>query len=531
MSGSLPITRRTILSAMAYLSLKPTAGLADEEPSQAGEPWEPEAIREKIWLEWRIEDVPAGPVAGWSDRAGGVVAEQPDEARQPIKLPSGEIDFADDASSLIIPYQSRAYEAHRAVVCVFKGDVTVRVNGDRRPQPGIESSDGAVEVAWATPADPNSLTFDVSPGWHCLVSRRVGGVHYASLDGSPEIATGQNICVPRFRGNQPVGLVRGEIDYLSVVQNEMSESEAQKFMAWACRRRGIPLPDGHPYSRTPPLTGPEDWKSTFVESSEQEWDELALMRGEGNLDLSGYEVVFEDHFEEMTITDEWAGTGPWYAPVHGSGTGKAKHGFVDSDPPVYIQRDSELIIRMRPEPGADFYRSGIFCSVNQNGHGNTWEPPFYIEWRLRNTRGNGYGSWPAVWVKSVNEYFMMTESRVEIDAWEGWNSRPTEFYMAYHNHDALRHWPGRIASHRSFGGHTNPADLYDDSYHRYGLMIDEEFVRYFFDGEEQGRIPAPIEVYQPMFILVDLALPKAELDQVEGEYEMGVDYIRVFRRV
>ena len=93
------------------------AATADSNPAAPSLPgWEPALLGEKIWLDWRSDDLPPGPVAAWADRAGGVVAAQTDARLQPVKLASGEVVFHSGGRGLVIPAQSRGFLAHRAVL-------------------------------------------------------------------------------------------------------------------------------------------------------------------------------------------------------------------------------------------------------------------------------------------------------------------------------------------------------------------------------------------------------------------------------
>ena len=172
-----------------------------------------------------------------------------------------------------------------------------------------------------------------------------------------------------------------------------------------------------------------------------------------------------------------------------------------------------------------------------NGHGNTWKYG-YFEFRARVSKGNGFASWPAFWVKSVNEFFRLTESRLELDLYEGYNSDPDGHHQAYHNWPALRLVEGRLSEHRSVGNYTGltaskwdeAVDLFDNEYHTYGMMIDETWVKFYFDDQELARFPTPVEAKQEVFILVDLALLPHQADKAEGVYELTLDYIRVFQK-
>lgn len=571
MASMLSVSRRSLLAALAYLGLMPKASLAQVQPT-AGELWQPEMLGERLWLAWRAEDVPEGPVASWTDRIAGVTAEQTDGDHRPEKLATGEIAFVGGKKNLVVPPQRRAYIAHRALVILFRADLRAvgeregtmfHINGLGGPysvQPAVSYSIDELKVHWRDPMSWNANVFvpaGTAETWHCIVSRRVGGVHYASLDGGPEIETGTDICLGRSHSDQS-GLIGDHrdrtipwaVDSIFLLQDELTQTQAQKFMGWAMWKRGAQdqLPDDHRYRAAPPVWESSDQEAPFVESTEEEWagikaywksDDLSQTLEQAflqPLDLSGYQKVFEDHFTTMSITDEVTGTGPWWAPVHGRGTGAARMARVDDDPPCFIQSGSELTIRMQKDDRG--WSSGIFTSINLNGHGNTWKYG-YFECRARATAGNGFGAWPAFWLKSVNEYFRLTESRMELDAYEGYNSDPKGHHQAYHNWPAKRPFEGRIKDRRRVSNYTglkarhmgHDIDLFDDQYHTYGVMIDETWIKFYFDNLELSRFPTPVEVKKEVFILIDLALHGEEVDKADGVYEFTLDYVRVYQKV
>jgi hypothetical protein len=164
----------------------------------------------------------------------------------------------------------------------------------------------------------------------------------------------------------------------------------------------------------------------------------------------------------------------------------------------------------------------------------------YFECRGRAT-GDGDRGWWAFWVKSVNEYFRLTESRLEEDIVEHYSPDPDGHHQSTHNHPAVRVIDGRVSAQRFASNYTRLAsasvwdediDLWDNAYHTYGLMIDDTWVKRFFDGKELGRFATPIEYKQPLFILFNQDYNNnVGGTPVEGtSYVMGIDYIRVYEK-
>jgi len=561
-------------------------------------PWTPADLGDHVWLDWRAEDLADGVVTSWNSRQGKAEATQATAEQQPNKK-NGEVLFSAN-QRLNFPQQGYAHFAHRAVMILFRIDLTGSQNGsifsangaggggaERQPCVGYDLGKNLVTVGWTTPSGSNALSFNVPQDfsrWHCLVSRRVdtpsGPVHYASLDGRRTDGTtpGEselsmkdwalmktNVPVLGFIGDNRTKGPQMAIDTIMVLQDQLTADDARKLMGWAMWRRGAQaqLPDAHPWRNQPPLLSPPT--RAFVESTPAEFDALKVFwkdsaqseahRGEA-LDVSGWVIDFEDNFDKHTVTNDVTGKGNWFAPTHGAPCGKAVAVVpplnksdatigAEGTPATYIHGDSTMTIRMqstgKSESGALRWKSGAFCSVNSNGYGRTWMYP-YIEARMKSgpsSTGNRKAAWPALWVKSVNYFYNLAESNLEYDIYEGYISDAKGFHNSFHNWPAHRKTPGRLEKHRwisNYLGLKTPGwpeniDLFDGKFHTYGVMVGPDFVINMFDGREVFRFPTPVEMKQPLWILVDLALSgyKDESLKADGIYDLVIDYIKVYR--
>lgn len=87
------------------------------------------------------------------------------------------------------------------------------------------------------------------------------------------------------------------------------------------------------------------------------------------LDLTGFNVTFEDDFNRMSVTDG-EGSGPWYSPVH-SDFGVSKFvGPREGQGPVFV-KDGNLVIQMYREKRGKKERwiSSNVQTVNKDGQG------------------------------------------------------------------------------------------------------------------------------------------------------------------
>jgi hypothetical protein len=479
---------------------------------------------------------------------------------------------------------------HRAVAILFRVDLSsgsssgtlFAINGyggswESQPSVRYNRDTDSVSVVWITPSGWNSLSFPIDPDgsiWHCLVSRREGTYVYASLDGKDSDGnygeSGQEMLdwampdsnvyntglIGDFRSYNP----EMAIDSVLIVQGSVPEEDAERLMGWAMWRRGVQenLPSEHPYRYHVPYAQADT--DQFVESTTDEWDALVDFWGDASLseipyqgdpvDLTGWTLDFGDDFDTHSVTDDVQGKGDWFSPTHQAATGSAttvKPGYDSDDPTTgssaesgypdtYIQEDGTMTIRMQ---NSSEWTSGVFASVNSNGYGRTWKYP-YVEARMKigpSSTGNYYGAWPALWLKSENYFMNRTETNLEYDIYEGYISDVKGHHASIHNWPAARSLPGRLSSHRSTGNYyglssstpQGEVDLFDGEYHTYGCMITPDWVINYFDGMEMHRFPTPIEMKQPLWLLVDLAMNSNEEDLASGIYELTIDYIRVYQ--
>jgi hypothetical protein len=479
---------------------------------------------------------------------------------------------------------------HRAVAILFRIDLTgtsgtgtlFAINGvgggwESQPSVRYDRQTDTVMVNWTTPSGWNSFSFPVDPDgsvWHCLVSRREGKNFYASLDGKdingnygesgkemldwamPDSNVFNTGVIGDFRSWNP----DLAIDSVLIVQGDVPLEDAERLMGWAMWRRGVQdnLPSEHPYRDHVPYAQTET--DQFVESTSAEWQAvvdfwktpaLAKTPYLGNtVDLTGWTLDFGDDFDQHSVTDDVKGEGDWFSPTHTAATGSAftvRPGFDSANPTIgtpaasgypdtYIQENGTMTIRMQNSNG---WKAGAFASVNSNGYGRTWTYP-YIEARMKigpSSTGSYYGAWPALWLRSANTFTNRTEPNMEYDIYEGYIPDVDGHHAGLHNWPAARTLPGRLSSHRVTGNYValtsstpqGAVDLFDGEYHTYGCMITPDWVINYFDGIEMHRFPTPIEMKQPLWLLVDLAMMSEGESQSSGIYDLTIDYIRVYQ--
>jgi beta-glucanase (GH16 family) len=70
-----------------------------------------------------------------------------------------------------------------------------------------------------------------------------------------------------------------------------------------------------------------------------------------------------------------------------------------------------------------------------------------------------------------------------------------------------------------------------DDFHKYGAMVESDFITVYYDGVELRRVRTPEEAEVPLYILVDLALGGGwPIDKTPNPSYMYVDYVRAYSK-
>ncbi len=244
------------------------------------------------------------------------------------------------------------------------------------------------------------------------------------------------------------------------------------------------------------------------------------------LDLTGAAVTFEDEFFRQSIAPP-EGHNLWYAPIHG-GFGGARFLRPDDKFSPFSQIIGHLNIRMSYRDGK--WYSGIIQTVNAKGVGFAQK---YGYFEMRAQFPAGMGSWPAFWLKTVNQFTNPTETRAEIDVIEAYGGRDQ-----FGHHSTVHLWPAAQRGSASLAKHwwkgcynKIPGGLFDGQFHTYGGEITPNYVILYFDRKEVARFATLPEFKKPLFVLVDLAYnaqyePRTDLTPLD----MRIDYVRVWQR-
>ena len=248
----------------------------------------------------------------------------------------------------------------------------------------------------------------------------------------------------------------------------------------------------------------------------------ALTAGAGTadprgIDLSGYTLTFDEEFERLDVSSWGPGT-RWIAHTPWNGDfGDAK--FTDPGPDFpFTVRDGILRIEARNKEGSG-WQSGLLASVDMNNDGFT-QSYGYFETRAKFPAGPGV--WPAFWLIGRTKAYT-----AEIDVVEHHGEFPERFTSAVHVWDRLGKNRNVTVRHPT----AVPAGSLSTDFHTYGVSVEEDFIRVFFDRREVWATPTPAEHRMPKYILLDLALGSGfSIKDTPNPSFMLVDYVKVWER-
>ncbi len=262
--------------------------------------------------------------------------------------------------------------------------------------------------------------------------------------------------------------------------------------------------------------------SRFVEIKEPE---VGLEQGYTTpLEYTGYQLVWNDEFDGNALnTNDW---------VYEIGDGCPNLCGWGNNELQYYRRENTwvengtLIIEARKETfgGRQYTSSRIKTQGKQSFQ--------YGRIDIRALLPYGKGIWPALWMLGNDITSVGWPKCGEIDIMEmiGGNGRENQV------HGTL-HW--------DFNGHVQagfmrrlPSGTYNDEYHVFSIIWDENEIRFFVNDVRYGTIDITphhmTEFHQPFFFIFNVAVggswPGNPDETTIFNQQMKVDYVRVFQK-
>jgi|GEM_PF-329162 len=246
------------------------------------------------------------------------------------------------------------------------------------------------------------------------------------------------------------------------------------------------------------------------------------------LNLKGYHRTFNEDFSDgLSISPRGPNT-RWIAHTPYDGDfGEAAFVNPGKDFPFLVTNG---VLRIEARKFTEFghigklWRSGLICSVDPKGDG--FSQKFgYFEMRAKFPKG--LGTWPAFWLLGLPQLQEprdhKTKTQIEIDVVEQYGAHPNVLQTTTH----LWRPDG---THWSIGDPSFVIGMTDD-FHNYGVMVEDDYTTFYYDGVELSRRKTLSEAKVPLFILVDLALGGGwPIDETPNPSYLYVEHIRVYAK-
>ena len=264
-----------------------------------------------------------------------------------------------------------------------------------------------------------------------------------------------------------------------------------------------------------------DGEGTVPEAIELTAGAQSFRDGNVDLDLTGYELVFEDEFEGTELDlEKWKYRG----------TGRQRAGFCA--PSQVRVEDGNAVIKFEyledGDYGAGWYSGQI--SLRQ------WYTRGYFEARMICSDQNPAGFWSAFWLQGEHPYNELSyggTQSAEIDIVEAFregSNKTGPMQMASTVHCAGYAEGGILAGLRSSpSNHVTIEDMCT-AYHTYSLEWTEEEYRFFLDGKCVYELAWADGVSQGINeVILTLCVPDDITADTDVSDEMIVDYVRIYQ--
>ena len=257
-----------------------------------------------------------------------------------------------------------------------------------------------------------------------------------------------------------------------------------------------------------PLAGCDDGRARDAAGAEPARD----------LDIGAFRQTFDETFDRLDVSAWGPGT-KWIAhtPWHGDFGDAA---FADPAPDFPFKTVSAILRIEARKDGAGHWRSGLISSRDHDGPGGAGCAQRYGYFESETTRPTGTGVWPGFWLVGITP-----QPRAEIDVFEYYGNAPNSYHANVHvwADGAGRFGDGTIV--------PIPAGSAFDQFNRYGVLIDEAWVTFYFNRHQVWRTPTRPEFRQPMYMLANLALGSGwPIDAVANPTFMYIKSIAAYER-
>lgn len=222
-------------------------------------------------------------------------------------------------------------------------------------------------------------------------------------------------------------------------------------------------------------------------------DGVASQSSPETLDIAGFQKTFSETFDHFDVSPWGPGT-RWIAhtPWHGDFGDAA---FADPMPGFPFQTAGH-ILRIEARKDQDgTWRSGLISSRDHDGRGGPGFAQAFGYFEMDAKLPPGPGVWPAFWLVGVTP-----KPRAEIDVLEYYGHAPDAYHVTVH---VWADGPEKFGDGKVI---DLPKGSASDSFNKYGVLIEPDWVTFYFNRRQVWRTPTRPEFKQPMYMLANLAL-------------------------
>jgi hypothetical protein len=413
--------------------------------------------------------------------------------------------------------------------------------------------------------------------WNVVVMGTRYGRMYAAVNGRDlTIEQPEHFASPRVRegktfiGDSKTDNSAWALDALLLGTTEPSEAMVRKLTGWAAHRLGSQstLPQDHPYATQRPVLDEDDHPYRYVHDnaawtawgqSLKDKDFKKSNAGGKPVNTEKFERVFYDDFRRKRIGRSDTSEGDlWQAPGFNTAVGaSAALAFPGSKPEVYAHDANAKTQTLSLAPRGNRWVASAFYSVNDMGHGYTWDGPkiFRIRSMFPKISQNELapGLFPAFWSYGTEWLFWRTSNRIETD-WFEFDGKNGQWLNGLASHVHYSHLKKNIYAknnqsyqrYKVYGGELTeaksniPRGLYfwDGQYHTWEFIIDKDmtYINVTVPDKmgkdrwvEVARSKTASTYLERLDIQLDYALKKNKT-QPKGDQKFVIDFIEVLQK-
>ena len=247
-------------------------------------------------------------------------------------------------------------------------------------------------------------------------------------------------------------------------------------------------------------------------------DPCAATTAPHRIDLSGYERTFEENFDQLDVSargpgTRWIAHTPWNGDFGDAQFADPAEGF------PFTVSDGILRIEARKDSDGN-WQSGLLSSADAAGNGFLQQFGYF---EMRAKLPPGPGVWPAFWLIANQD----PKTSAEIDVIEYYGHAPDIYHSVVHV------WPkDETTERRTYPiQHSVPSGSLTEAFHDYGVSVEADWIVFYLDRKEMGRVQTPPEHRRPMFLLLNLALGGGwPVDGTIDPSFMYVDHVYAYRQ-